>query len=122
MSADDKQIDGNHYNKLKVQPWSFMESFMSPEEFEGYLMGNIIKYVARDKGSDIEDMKKAIHYAEKWVEFREERRKKEKKEAINSLKALRGSVSEIDQPSAITTTLYEERFDVEDGQFVRSEN
>jgi hypothetical protein len=40
---------------------------MSREEFIGFLRGNVIKYVAREK-NPVEDLKKARHYLDKLIE------------------------------------------------------
>jgi hypothetical protein len=56
------QIGGDHYANLAVQPWDVMRATFSTEEFNGFLRGNIIKYVMRDKGNRLEDLKKAQHY------------------------------------------------------------
>lgn len=63
------QVGGDHYRSKAVQPWDAMESWMSPEQFRGFLRGNAIKYLARcdDKGG-IEDIKKAEHYLTKILE------------------------------------------------------
>jgi len=66
-----KQIGGDHYMVLGVQPWKAMESWMSYEEFTGYLRGNVVKYLARKKGSradGIQDLEKAEHYLSKLIE------------------------------------------------------
>lgn len=70
QTADATQVGGNHYNSKTIQPWHAMESWMTREEFIGYLRGNVIKYTARcnEKGG-IEDLKKAQHYLSKLVEF-----------------------------------------------------
>lgn len=67
--ADDLQVGGDHYKNMGVQPWKAMESWMTPEEFCGFLKGNSIKYLARcnSKGG-VEDVKKARHYIDKLVE------------------------------------------------------
>jgi hypothetical protein len=67
--ADDLQVGGDHYKNMGVQPWKAMESWLSPAEFQGFLKGNAIKYLARcnSKGG-IEDVKKAQHYIAKLVE------------------------------------------------------
>lgn len=67
--ARDMQVGAAHYVKHKVQPWDAMEVWMSPEQFKGFLRGNVIKYIARcdDKGG-VEDMKKAQHYLTKLIE------------------------------------------------------
>ena len=35
--ADSKQIAGTHYKEVSIQPWAAMESWMSQEEFVGFL-------------------------------------------------------------------------------------
>lgn len=69
VCASDKQVGGTHYTTKSIQPWQAMESWMSKEEFVGFLRGNALKYLARcnDKGG-IEDVKKAQHYIEKLLE------------------------------------------------------
>jgi len=71
-SADDRQVGGSHYKDMQVQPWTAMQAWMSREEFLGFLRGNIIKYAARSaKKGGIEDLKKLLHYAQKYVEVAE---------------------------------------------------
>ena len=67
--ANRKQIGGDHYMNMGVQPWKAMESWMTPEEFRGFLKGNAIKYLARSntKGGAM-DVRKAGHYIEKLSE------------------------------------------------------
>jgi hypothetical protein len=68
--ADDLQVSGNHYKEMPVQPWSVMESVLTPDEFIGFLKGNIIKYsmrAGRKAGSD--DANKARHYQLKLQEI-----------------------------------------------------
>lgn len=68
-SASQRQVGGNHYASKSIQPWDAMQAWMTPEEFRGYLRGNVIKYAARcnDKGG-VEDLRKAQHYLEKLIE------------------------------------------------------
>ena len=58
----------SHYTGLDIQPWEAMESWMTKDEFIGFLRGNIIKYLARapHKGG-VEDYRKAKHYLEKLL-------------------------------------------------------
>ena len=68
--ADDYQVDGDHYTTMEIQPWEVMESVLTPEEFVGFLKGNVIKYAmraGRKEGTD--DAAKARHYAQKLAEF-----------------------------------------------------
>lgn len=69
MKADERQVSGNHYKDMEVQPWHVMEAVLTPEEFIGFLKGNIIKYsmrAGRKEGSD--DAGKAKHYMQKLQE------------------------------------------------------
>jgi hypothetical protein len=70
--ADDIQVGGTHYKDFGMQPWHVMEAVLTPEEFRGFLRGNVIKYAMRQgkkQGSD--DANKAQHYAMKLREFDE---------------------------------------------------
>lgn len=50
-----------------------MQAWMTREEFEGFLRGNVIKYIARYKDKDgLKDVYKAKHYLERLVELLEE--------------------------------------------------
>ena len=74
MSATAIQVGGDHYTSKKIQPWEAMESWMSPEQFEGFLRGNVLKYIARYKDKDgLKDVQKARHYLEKLIECLESR-------------------------------------------------
>lgn len=62
----------SHYDS-EIQPKDFMKSNFTSEEYEGFLKGNIIKYVSRYKQKDgIKDLKKAIDYLN-WLIEHEER-------------------------------------------------
>lgn len=69
------QVGGTHYISKAIQPWDAMESWMDATEFQGYLRGNVIKYVARcnEKGSPMQDLQKAQHYLQKLLEVMEKR-------------------------------------------------
>ena len=62
QNADDMQVDGTHYKDMPVQPWAVMEAVLTPEEFVGFLKGNIIKYSMRQGRKDSDDAGKAAHY------------------------------------------------------------
>ena len=59
-----KQVDGDHYSKMKIQPAEFIN-----ENKLLFAEGNAIKYICRHsvKGKE-EDIKKAIHYLEMILE------------------------------------------------------
>jgi hypothetical protein len=70
MNADETQVGGTHYKDMPMQPWAVMEAVLTPEEFRGYLKGNIIKYAmraGRKPGTD--DGEKAVHYKQKLMEI-----------------------------------------------------
>ena len=57
---------------MAVQPWDAMESWMSPEAFQGFLRACVIKYLARcDAKGGLEDLQKARHCLDKLIEVRE---------------------------------------------------
>jgi hypothetical protein len=64
------QVGGNHYRKLRLQPWDAMQEWFTPEEFRGFLRGNVLKYIVRyqDKNG-VQDLAKAKHYLEKLIEL-----------------------------------------------------
>ena len=69
MTADERQVGGDHYKDMPMQPWDVMQAVLTPAEFSGFLKGNIIKYsmrAGRKDGSD--DAAKAEHYAQKLRE------------------------------------------------------
>lgn len=66
--ANNRQVDGDHYKKYgNLQPWDVIVAWNL-----GYLDGTALKYIARwrDKGG-INDIKKAIHFLEKFIEVEE---------------------------------------------------
>ncbi len=69
ISANDSQVGGSHYRGSTIQPWDVMESWFTGVEFEAYLRGNVIKYIARyDKKGGLQDLLKAQHYLSKLIE------------------------------------------------------
>ena len=69
MNADEIQVGGTHYKDMSVQPWTVMEAVLTPEEFIGFLKGNIIKYSMRQGRKDSDDGGKALHYLQKLEEM-----------------------------------------------------
>lgn len=65
MSALERQVGGEHYKKLVIQPIEYIHL-----NDIGFIEGSVIKYVTRwrDKGG-LEDIKKAIHYLHMLLEF-----------------------------------------------------
>lgn len=70
VKALDRQVGGNHYKSMPVEPIEVMRAALSPEEYRGYLKGSIIKYSMRaghKEGTD--DGAKARHYMQFLQEF-----------------------------------------------------
>jgi len=61
--ASDIQIGGNHYQKLKQSPLDFiLENNLS------YCLGQVVKYICRDKEDKVQDLLKAKHYIDLELE------------------------------------------------------
>ena len=61
------QVGGDHYKKHKIQPWHIIDEYDLD-----YYLGNVVKYILRDKGAQVEDLQKAIHYIEKKISLLQE--------------------------------------------------
>ena len=64
VTANDTQVGGNHYKRMKIQHWDFAIS-----NNMGYMEGQITKYISRwrDKNG-LQDLEKAQHFLEKLIE------------------------------------------------------
>jgi hypothetical protein len=62
-----------HYNSGKFEVIDIIKDQLSPEEFRGYIKGNVLKYIMRErlKGGN-EDLKKADKYLQMFFERVEE--------------------------------------------------
>lgn len=69
MSARDSQVGGDHYATREHQPWDVLEERLGREGFRAYLLGSAINYLLRVKSDEVEDVKKAIHTLERWIEL-----------------------------------------------------
>lgn len=72
----------SHYNANGIETIVLIENVLTPEEFEGYLKGNTIKYLAREKHKHKDrllDVSKASWHTNKLVDFR----KKGQHDAVN---------------------------------------
>ena len=64
------QVGGDHYKKLgEYQPWKVLPKWLTADELRGYVKGEAIVYLARerDKGG-IDDIRKAKHVLELYLE------------------------------------------------------
>jgi hypothetical protein len=68
-------IKPDYYERSAMQPLEVMQRIMTAEQFEGFLLGNCIKYRMRceNKGQRDSDMHKARQYAY-WLEMTKEGR------------------------------------------------
>ena len=66
--ANEDQVSGDHYKKLPIEPWDYVF-----KNHLDYFQGSIIKYITRwrDKGG-IDDLRKAKHFLEKYIEAESE--------------------------------------------------
>ena len=66
MSANEKQVAGNHYKTGKMQHWDFVHAC-----WLDYFLGCSTKYLSRWwlKGTPLQDIEKSRHFLEKWLEL-----------------------------------------------------
>jgi hypothetical protein len=67
------QVGGSHYTEMAVQPWDAMESWLTWDQWEGYLLGTVIAYLARynskaDGKGGLQDLRKAHHVLGKLLD------------------------------------------------------
>ena len=68
MPANDRQVDGGHYQGTELQHWDLVPMY----EWD-YFQAMIIKYVMRHKKKNgMVDLEKAKHFLEKYMEVLEE--------------------------------------------------
>src|SRR5699024_2453722 len=67
---DDKVNHPSHYNRYSREVIESIKGLCTPDEFRGYLKGNIIKYSARYSGKDgVQDIDKLAKYTQFLKEF-----------------------------------------------------
>jgi len=65
MSANDRQVGGEHYKGQKVEHWDFVYMHKIP-----YHEAQAIKYIMRHRAKGgVDDLRKAIHFIEKVIEL-----------------------------------------------------
>lgn len=73
-SAPSVQVGGDHYKRPHPhEPIDVMRTWLTADEFRGFLRGNVLKYVARDKGDRATDLRKARQYLDWLIEAEESR-------------------------------------------------
>lgn len=69
---EDKVNHPSHYTFGSIEVIDYIRDKMTPDEFQGYCMGNILKYVSRHKHkAGVEDLKKAQVYLGWLIESEE---------------------------------------------------
>jgi len=68
--ANDRQVGGEFYKQMEVEPWDVVDAG-SYEQAIGYYRWSALAYIMRagDKGPAREDYEKALHYLEKLLEI-----------------------------------------------------
>lgn len=57
-----------HYTAGKIEVIRIMEDQLTPEEYRGYIKGQVIKYVTRERFKNgLEDLKKAAWYLDRLI-------------------------------------------------------
>jgi hypothetical protein len=76
MAANDRQVAGSHYkgDGEKIEHWDIVE-----QHALDYFQGQITKYVMRwKKKNGVQDLHKAAHFLEKYIEIAEKRAAEER--------------------------------------------
>ena len=60
-------INPDYYKSGGIETIDVIEAKMSKEEFKGYLLGSVMKYLSRKKSNWTEDLKKARWYLNRLV-------------------------------------------------------
>jgi len=69
-SQYDNVNNPEHYASGKIECIDAIESALTPEEFRGFLKGNVMKYIWRErKKSGVESLRKAEWYQKRLIKF-----------------------------------------------------
>ena len=57
-----------HYTSGKIEVIKIIEDQLTPEEYRGYIKGQVIKYITRERYKNgLEDLKKARWYLDRLI-------------------------------------------------------
>lgn len=70
--VDSSEKDKPAHYDTAIDTIDFMKANFSREAVEGFMRGNAIKYLQRDKGQKLSDLKKCRHYLDMLIELEEE--------------------------------------------------
>jgi len=67
--ADDRQVGGDHYKNMGVEPWNVVDTWPREQRI-GYYRGAALKYLMRmgSKDQSAEEIGKGLHYMQKLLE------------------------------------------------------
>lgn len=66
----DIQVGGDHYKRFgNMQPWEVYGRWFTKEELRGFMKGTVMSYLARDKENQREDIEKAMHTIQLYLEI-----------------------------------------------------
>lgn len=69
-------INPDHYKVGGIETIQYLEAKLTIDQLEGYLVGNILKYVSRYPFKNgLEDLEKARWYLNKLIEKKSDKRK-----------------------------------------------
>ena len=68
-------VNPDHYKRGGIEAIDYIEAKLTPEEFAGYCLGNMLKYLSRlgHKDEAAQEMRKAIWYGQRWLRARDTR-------------------------------------------------
>lgn len=70
MAARDRQVGGDHYKRMDIEPWDVVDTWPLEQRI-GYYRGGALKYLMRmgSKDQSAEEVAKGQHYMEKLLEL-----------------------------------------------------
>ena len=94
--SENDSINPNHYVFGGIETIEYLKAKLTPEEYRGFLKGNVLKYVSREaEKNGLEDLKKDKWYLDKLIEFENDRKLSPKikmtKKEYEMLKSLKRS-------------------------------
>ncbi len=90
MSANEKQVAGNHY-RSSIQHWDYVVA----NDLD-YFQAQITKYVTRwKKKNGLVDLEKAKHFLEKYIELQQPKEHLDKSDIIQELNSMAREVTGI---------------------------
>ena len=73
--SEKDNINTNHYVFGGIETIEYLKAKLTPEEYRGFLKGNVLKYVSREaEKNGLEDLKKDKWYLDKLIEFENDRK------------------------------------------------